>query len=93
MTILDDWRSLRGDDLEQAVLTARWWVHQDDTIGGWCIMPVNLPPSSGYPDVAHFLTESAARHIADLHNATLPPGPPSFVPSGGTIDMDAEQQH
>lgn len=68
---LDEWRSLRGADLEQAMLAARWFVQVDDLIGGWCVTVVDLPPSAGYPSVADFLSRAAAEHIVGLHNATL----------------------
>jgi len=65
------WRELRGADLVAAQLTARWYAWPDDTIGGWSVMPDNSPPSTGIPAVGSFLSEQAARHIADLHNASL----------------------
>lgn len=68
---LAHWRTLRGDALEQSMLAVRWFVQPNDVIGGWCVTVVDLPPSSGYPEVADFLSERAARHIADLHNAAL----------------------
>jgi hypothetical protein len=68
---LDDWRALRGTDLEAAMLASRWWVQPNDEIGGWCIMPVDKPPSTGYPQVACFLSQAAAEHIVGLHNAEV----------------------
>lgn len=65
------WRELRGADLVAAQLAARWYAWPDDTIGGWAVMPDNSPPSAGVPAVGSFLSEQTARHIADLHNATL----------------------
>lgn len=70
-TTPDDWRALRGDALVAAQLAATWYVHADDTIGGWCIMPIDQPPSCGVPAVASFLGEQVARHTADLHQAKL----------------------
>lgn len=67
------WSRLRGPHLVQAQLAATWYVHADDTIGGWAIMPADLPPSSGIPAVASFLAETTARHIAALHNAAQQP--------------------
>ena len=66
-----EWRQLRGTDLVAAQMSARWHVHADDTIGGWAVMPADLPPSSGVPTVASFLAEECARHITSLHNTTL----------------------
>lgn len=65
------WHTLRGRALVDAQLSARWHVHPNDVIGGWSLMPCDMPPSSGVPEVAGFLSEQAARHIADLHNAAL----------------------
>lgn len=65
------WRELRGADLVAAQLAARWYAWPDDTIGGWSVMPDNCPPSTGVPAVGSFLAEHTARHITDLHNATL----------------------
>lgn len=70
MTV-DDWSVLRGADLEDAMLTSRWYAHPNDLVGGWCVTFVDLPPSQGAPSVADFLSERAAQHIVDLHNATL----------------------
>jgi hypothetical protein len=69
----DEWRQLRGQRLDAAQMAARWHVHADDVIGGWAVMPEDLPPSSGVPTVASFLSEDCARHITSLHNAALPP--------------------
>lgn len=48
-----------------------WYARPDDLIGGWCVMPRNLPPSSGWPPPAEFLDEGLARHVAELHNRWL----------------------
>jgi hypothetical protein len=64
--------TLGPDDFRDAQMAARWYAHFDDTIGGWCVMPVDQPPSTGIPAVASFVFRAAAEHIADLHNATLP---------------------
>jgi quinol-cytochrome oxidoreductase complex cytochrome b subunit len=68
---LDEWRSLHGSDLEQAMLAARWYVQPNDLIGGWAITVTDELPSAGYPEVADFLSEPAARHIVELHNAAI----------------------
>lgn len=68
---LDEWRTVRGADLEQAMLAARWYVQRNDLIGGWAITVTDEPPSAGYPEVADFLSERAARHIVELHNAAI----------------------
>lgn len=52
-------------------LGARWYVHPNDLIGGWCVMDVDQPPSAGPGTVADVVTEGVARHIADLHNRAL----------------------
>lgn len=66
------WRELRGAGLTDAMRRAKWFAWPDDTIGGWAVMPVNVPPSTGAPAVGSFLAEDLARHISDLHNAALP---------------------
>lgn len=68
---VDQWRGLRGDDLVQALLAARWYVREDDIIGGWGIMPADLPPSSGLPEVGTFIAQGIAEHIVKSHNAAL----------------------
>ncbi len=70
-TSIAQWRELRGAALNTAILAADWYAWPDDTIGGWAVMPVNVPPSSGAPTVGTFLSEQIARHIAQLHNRDL----------------------
>lgn len=67
------WRALVGDALVSAQIHAKWWAWPDDTIGGWAVMPHNVPPSTGTPVVGSFLCEQTARHIADLHNESVLP--------------------
>lgn len=71
---LTEWRALRGPGMVDALMAARWYPQPNDLIGGWCVMPVDQPPSAGYPEVAETMSEDVARHIADLHNATLNDG-------------------
>jgi len=52
-------------------MTSRWYARPDDLIGGWCVMPVDEPPSAGMPEVASFIMQEAAEHIAFLHNQWL----------------------
>lgn len=68
--LLDHWRSLRGTELEEAMLTARWYAHQDEIVG-WCISVSPEPPDVGYPTHGGFLGRVVAEHIAELHNAAL----------------------
>lgn len=49
----------------------RWFARPNDLIGGWCVMPVDEPPSQGVPEVADFTTRELAEHIAQLHNDWL----------------------
>jgi hypothetical protein len=56
---------------EASTLAAAWYARPNDLIGGWCVMPSGEPPSSGGPEVADFCTEGIARHVAELHNASL----------------------
>lgn len=63
-------------DQRPDLLKQRWYVHPDDLIGGWAVMNVDKPPSQAdyrlyEVSVADFLTEEAARHMVELHNATL----------------------
>jgi hypothetical protein len=69
------WRALTGADLVTAVTAATWYAWPDDTIGGWCVMPYDGPPSTGVPAAAWFMGETLARHIAQLHNDALPTPP------------------
>ena len=55
-----------------APLGVTWYAHPNDVIGGWCVMPVDSPPSKAkVQEVADTVTEAAARHIADTHNRWL----------------------
>lgn len=58
-------------DFAAAALAARWYAHPNDLIGGWCVMPVDQPPSCGVGEVADFTRQEIAEHIAGLHNARL----------------------
>lgn len=64
-------RQLRGEELVTEVMFRKWYVQLNDLIGGWCIMPIDQPPSSGCFEIADFLSRSHAQHIAELHNAWL----------------------
>lgn len=52
-------------------LNYKWYVRENDLIGGWCVMPLDEPPSYGVAEVADFLTKECADHIAELHNEWL----------------------
>lgn len=65
---------LRGKRLEAEVLRRKWFAQENDLIGGWCVMPVNEPPSGGFFAVADFVSEKIARYIAALHNAEIGQG-------------------
>ncbi|MBO3736669.1 hypothetical protein [Actinoplanes flavus] len=65
------WQGLVGPALSRALTHARWFAQPNDLIGGWSVMPVDAPPSSGIPTVADVASESIARHIAAQHNADL----------------------
>lgn len=64
-------RTLNGKELEREVMRRNWFVQPDDLIGGWCIMPINQPPSSGCFEVASFMSKIAAEHVVFLHNRVL----------------------
>lgn len=55
-------------------LTYQWFAQPNDLVGGWCVMPVDEPPSYGVMEVADFTTREAAEHIAKLHNDWLNQG-------------------
>lgn len=61
-------RALRREELVDALAAATWYVHPNDLIGGWCVMPVDAPPSSGCVEIADVIAERLARAIADEHN-------------------------
>jgi hypothetical protein len=52
-------------------LSFEWYARPNDIVGGWCVMPVDQPPSDGFPEVANFTTQELAEHIARLHNDWL----------------------
>lgn len=52
-------------------LHQRWYARENDVIGGWCVMPVDQPPSGGVPEIADFTARENAEHIARLHNEWL----------------------
>jgi len=62
-------RQLRGDELEDWMFFREWYAQPNDLIGGYSVMTVDLPPSSGWPEVATFMSKRAARHIALIHNS------------------------
>jgi hypothetical protein len=49
----------------------RWYARENDVIGGWCVMPVDEPPSYGVREVCDFVSRELAEHIAAVHNAWL----------------------
>jgi hypothetical protein len=48
-----------------------WYARPDDVIGGWCVMPVDELPSQGMFQVASFVSQEIAEHVALLHNIWL----------------------
>ncbi len=72
-------RYLDGVQRYPDVLTQRWYVHPNDLIGGWAVMNCDKPPSQAdfrayEVEVAAFVSEPAARRIAELHNTALDAG-------------------
>lgn len=66
---------------EPEMLNVVWYCCKNDLIGGWCIHTADVPCStlhvagaSTYREVACFTSVLLARHIVDLHNATLDGG-------------------
>lgn len=68
---IEELRKLRGQALVGFMMNTKWYARENDLIGGWCVVPLDLPPSSGIWEIADFIDERAARHIAWLHNAWL----------------------
>jgi transcriptional regulator with XRE-family HTH domain len=64
-------RSLEPDQLETELLNRKWYVHPNDLIGGFCVMPVDAPPSSGCFEIAESMSEGWAKHITELHNSEI----------------------
>jgi hypothetical protein len=64
-------RDRQAEMMNTGYLNYRWYVHENDLIGGWCVMPIDEPPSYGIAEVADFLTKECADHIAELHNNWL----------------------
>jgi hypothetical protein len=70
---------------------APWYAVANDMIGGWCVVSRHpAPPSTGNIEVASFIDELFAIHIAALHNTwlteakktgTLPPVKPTDAPT------------
>ena len=51
---------------------AAWYAQPNDVIGGWCVTTTDEPPGkSGIQEVADFVDEATARHVADIHNLWL----------------------
>jgi hypothetical protein len=70
-TAVEGLRQLRGEALLGFLMNSEWFARENDLIGGWCIVPMDMPPSSGVVTIADFIDERAARHIAWLHNRFL----------------------
>lgn len=67
-----DLKDLRGDELEAALLLAPWYVQPNDLIGGWCIMPIDEPPSQAeYMIIADVFSRELGERIVSEHNARL----------------------
>jgi hypothetical protein len=57
--------------MKTGYLGFRWYARENDLIGGWCVMPLDEPPSYGVGEVADFTTRELAEHVAALHNTWL----------------------
>lgn len=86
---IEQLRQLRGPELLDYVMTHPWYAQPDDTIGGWCVTPLPVPPSSGVFTIANFLDSTVAHHISKLHNDAL--NERSGTAEFGTIE-DADGQ-
>lgn len=54
-------------------MNARWRAQPDDVIGGWCVTLEDdkRTPAEGAVQLADFVVERTAKHIADCHNTWL----------------------
>jgi len=64
------------------IAAQRWYAVVDDmsALGSWCVMnvdkgPVQADPATGELWIARYLSEAAARQIAEHHNAALAGSP------------------
>jgi hypothetical protein len=75
-TAAEQWWQLDTGDLVAAFARCRWYPHRvDRATHGWCVMPVDQPPSAGIPAVGWFMYEDTARSTARDHNSYLPETP------------------
>ena len=52
--------------------SVRWYVKEDDLIGGYCIMYEDLPPSESYLCIVWGVKDKELAHyIVELHNNCL----------------------
>lgn len=63
--------SLGADAMEKELLRRKWYVYPNARADGYCIMPVDAPPSSGCFSITNLSSESAAVHIAQSHNSSI----------------------
>jgi hypothetical protein len=56
---------------EDFIMNNPWFVEVDDLVGGWALVPLPFPPSSGVIEIAGFTHEPVARYVAALHNERL----------------------
>jgi hypothetical protein len=55
-----------------SVLNVIWYAKPNDVIGGWCVMDVNATPGEAEKyEIADFISQEIAEHIAELHNNWL----------------------
>jgi transcriptional regulator with XRE-family HTH domain len=65
-------KSLTPEQLERELNGRRWYVHPDDVVGvGFCVMPIDAPPSFGCFPIAQFADESDAVYVVNSHNSLL----------------------
>ena len=50
------------------LLDLRWYAHENDLIGSWCVTAQDAPPARTDQVIAGFIDERTARYIAELHN-------------------------
>lgn len=62
---------LGPEGVERFITGNPWFVEPDDLSGGWVLVPLPYPPSSGVIEIAGFTHEHIARYIATLHNEQL----------------------
>jgi len=57
------------DAAEKRATKGPWFAHENDLIGGWCVMGEDKPPSESKADVADFTAQDDAILLSTFRNA------------------------